>query len=150
MKFSNYKRAVFYPLTAWLVFDLIAFLFGFTVFPDLSKAFLLSDVTPLFLSVSFGLWVGSESQGNFSIAGAARNAFIVSFVAGMVIVLFSVLLINYSPTFVTYVSSVYTNNFSVQQPIADLSISTWVGNVFVSTIAAVAIFTIITKSKAKK
>jgi hypothetical protein len=149
MKFSDYRRAVFYPLTIWLVFDLIAFGFGFTAFPDLSKAFLLSDVTPLFLATMFGLWIGAESYDISGLAGAARNAITVSFTVGLIIILLTLMLINGSPIFLTYVSSVYSNNLSVQAPILNLSLSTWIGNIFVSTIAALAGFGIISKARKK-
>jgi hypothetical protein len=149
MKFSKYNRAIIYPLALWLVFELIAFGFGFTPYPNITKACLLSDTSPLFLSIMFGLWIGGESTDAFNKASAARNAIIVAFVIGMVINLLMLSLISNSPVFLTYVTSVYTNNLSVQTPILNLSLSTWIGNIFVTSIAALAGFTLVSKLKKK-
>jgi hypothetical protein len=52
--------------------------------------------------------------------------------------------------FLTYASSVYTNNFSVDMPLINLAISTWVGSIFITTASAITAFSLVSRLKVKK
>lgn len=132
-------RVIFYPLTIWLIFKFVAFLFGFTSAPDLAQGALLGGSSfPGLTALAIGLWIGAWSGRDFKLEGTLLNAFLVSFTVGFVELLLTIILINNSPTFVTYVTSLYSANSTVSAPIINLTISTWVGGMFTAISAAAA------------
>jgi hypothetical protein len=147
---EKWKKAIFYPLTLWLLFTIIAFLFGFSAWPDITQMVLLSASFPFFIAFAMGLWIGAESKNEFSFYVALQNAFIVSFVVGIIDVLLTIILINNSPTFVVYSTTLYQAKLAVPMPIIDLVVSTWLGGIFVCLPASAASYTFLVKSQRKE
>ena len=144
-------KVVFYPLTLWLILAFVAFIFGFTSAPDLAQVALLSgSMFPFITAFGYGLWVGGWSHKEFKLKGAIINAFLVAFTVGLIKLLLTMILINNSPTFVTYVTSLYSANATVGEPIINLSISTLLGEIFVAIPAAAAAFTFASANAARK
>jgi hypothetical protein len=143
---KRWKRAVIYPLTLWIVFLILAFLLGFTSWPNITQMSLLGDAFPSIIGIAFGLWIGAESKNEFSFAGALQNAFIVSFLVGMIELLLTIVLINNSPLFVTYSTAVYHNRETVPMPLIDLVVSTWIGIIFVCLTASAASYSFLSRS----
>jgi len=139
MRTKAYLNALLVPFVLWFVFYVVAFLFGYTEYPDVTQQMMLNNASPYFVALAFGLWIGAESYNNgFRVGGAAVNALIASFVVGVFCVLFTIVLINTSQIFLAYAASLYSKAYTVNQPILNLAISTWVGNIFTAIPAAAA------------
>jgi hypothetical protein len=126
-------KPLLYPLSFWLVFKLVAFLFGFSPWPNIAELALLGDTYPFISAFGFGLWIGAISNNNgFKLSVAIRNAIMVAFIIGFVEMLLTIILINSSPSFVTHVTLMFPTDIgSSNVPLLDLVISTWVGGMFV-------------------
>ncbi|MFI5412921.1 MAG: hypothetical protein ACHQX1_03445, partial [Candidatus Micrarchaeales archaeon] len=107
MKLEKYKWTVIYPFSLWFFFKVVALIFGFSDYPDVSHEMLLDDTAP-FLPMLFGFWIGAASYGSGLLA-ALRNTIVVVFLIGGIATIFLLFLINNSPDFVTYASSIYAN-----------------------------------------
>jgi hypothetical protein len=125
----------------------MAFLFGFSAWPDITQMVLLAATYPFLIAFVFGLWIGAESKHEFSFYVALQNAFIVSFAVGVVQVLLTIILINNSPLFVVYSTTLYQSRLAEPMPIIDLVVSTWLGGIFVCLPAAAASYTFLFKSQ---
>ena len=139
---AAFLHAVALPMLLWLSFIVISFFFGFTSYPDLAQQQMLSNSAPFIITFAFGLWIGAESFRNFSFRMTLFNAFIVSFIVGLVTVLLTSLLVNDSGIFLTYATSIYSKTTVVSTPLIDLAISTAISNIFTalaSTAAAYAL-----------
>ncbi len=150
MSFGKWK-AVLYPLIVWLSYKFVAFLFGYSAWPDISQLALLSDSLPFFTSVLFGLWIGAASHKDFKLFGAMANAFIVSFIVGLSILVFTVILINTSSIFLAYSTSLYySSTQAVGSSLMNLAVSTWLGDLFLVVPAAAFSYIIIDEVRRKK
>lgn len=139
MSIEAYKQTIFYPLTLWLLFTVVGVIFGYTNFPDIANQMLLNNSAPYFIAVGFGLWIGAAaSKDTFGLRGTVINAFIVSFVVGLSVLVATIMLINTSPIFVTYATSIYARYATVNEPIMNLAVSTMFGDMFVALPAAAA------------
>jgi apolipoprotein N-acyltransferase len=125
-------KPFFYILTAWITLKLIAFVFGFTPWPDIAQLALMGGTYPIIVAASFALWIGASSHDNFTLPRAVRNAVIAAVVIGSVELLLTVILLNNSPSFVTYVTAMYPLESNMDVPFLNLVISTWVGGIFLS------------------
>ncbi len=148
---KDIKWAIAYPLAAWLVFYFIAFVTGFTPWPDLSQALLLSDTEPFFTAIMIGLWIGIESHRTFDLKGAIINSFLVSLIVGLAVIALTATLVNHSQIFLTYSVSIYSRYVvSNTQPILNLALSTLAGNIFVAVPGAIVGYELLDKIKKRE
>ncbi len=142
---------VLFPMTVWLLFKVISFLFGFTPWPDLSQLALLGETYPFITAFAFGIWIGAASHKDFSLGATLRNAIMIAFIIGIAELLLTIILINTSQSFLTYVASIYTQIVGdTGISIIDLVISTWVGGMFVTVPAAAAAYLLLGGEKKRR
>jgi hypothetical protein len=144
---SGSIRVLFAPVVLWLLFYLVSFIFGFLPFPNILQA-PPTFATPLLIALFFGLWIGIESYGNFKLMKTLVYAFIISFLVGLIQVLITEALINFSPLFLNYTTYIYTQGIVVA-PIFSESIGIWIGMIFGTTLAAGVGFALISKLKSR-
>ncbi len=125
-------KPLFYVLTCWVVLKLAAFAFGFGPWPDIAQLALMGGVYPFLIAFSFAMWIGAASHDDFSLGEAVRNAVMASFLIGCVELMLSLILINNSASFVTYVTAVYPLEMNMDIPFLNLVIATWIGGIFLS------------------
>jgi hypothetical protein len=153
MNIDKWRKPILIPLTVWLTFKVIAFLFGYTPWPDITQLALFGTTFPFISAFGFGLWIGSSSREKFSLSGAVRNAFIVAFLIGFVEMLLTIMLVNTSPSFVSYAISVYPRlqqGIDADIPLLNLVISTWLGGLFVIMPASAAAYSLVEKDKKRR
>lgn len=150
MGITKWKLAVIYPLALWFGFKLIALLLGFTSYPDISRELFLDDSAP-FLPMLFGFWIAAATyfQGD-KLSKAINNALIVSFVITGVDVVFLLTLVNNAPTFLAYVSSIYTSRLEVVPSLTNLGLSVGIIGIFVATASTIAAYLLIDAIRRKK
>lgn len=147
MQFKRWEP-VLIPMTLWIAFKVVAFLFGFTPWPDIAQLALLGNTYPFISALGFGLWIGAASRDKFTLSSAIRNAFMVAFVVGFMELLLAVILINSSQSFVAYATSVYPQlQDEVGVPMINLVVSTWIGGMFVIVPAAAAGYLLLKERK---
>lgn len=150
---NGYWKAVAYPLVLWLAFYFVAFIFGYTDFPDTAKDMLLGNATPALIAFLFGMWIGIESSVyDFSYAQTFLAALVVAFAVGVVVVLITVQLINTAPVFVSYALSTNAGQARgvLQEPLINLAVSTWVEDGFSVIVAATVSFSLLSRILKKK
>jgi hypothetical protein len=149
---NGYWKVVAYPLALWLAFYVVAFVFGYTDFPDTAKDMLLGNAIPATIAFLFGLWIGIESSVyDFSFAENFLAALVVAFTVGVIVVLMTVTLINTSHIFLTYSLASYSSVAGVlNEPLLNLAISTWIEDGFTALIASVVSFSLLSRILKKR
>jgi hypothetical protein len=140
-------KPLFYLLTCWIALKLIAFLFGFTPWPDIAQLALMGGTYPVMVAFGFALWVGATSHDAFTLPETVRNAVMIAFLVGCAELMLTVILVNNSQSFVTYVTALYPLETGMSIPFLNLVISTWVGGIFISIPASAAAYIMMGKRK---
>ncbi len=103
-------KPLFYPLTLWIAYKILAFLFGFTPWPDISTVALLGFNQTAATALGFGIWIGAVCYKNFKFGETLRNALVFGVIIGFIEFLLTLILINSSSSFVSYAISYLYNN----------------------------------------
>ncbi len=122
---KSYLDIIKYPLIVWLVFEVIAFVAGFTSYLSISTQIMLGTNT-LFLAILFGIWVGRRSAKAFDYLWVSMiAALMLTLIVGFVNVVLSYALGAYSQSFISYVSG-GGSAAGVGALILSVAITTWV------------------------
>ena len=133
-------KSLFYILTAWIALKLIAFIFGFTPWPDIAQLALMGGTYPIIVAASVRVVDWRVSDDNFTLSQTVRNAVIAAVVIGCVELMLTVILINNSQSFVIYVTGIYPLETNMDIPFLNLVISTWVGGILLSIPASASAY----------
>ncbi len=144
---AAFKKAILLPFTIWLLIYLVSFVFGYAPYPDFLE--LSSVSTPeIILALFFGLWIGTESFGNYGLPKTLGYAIMVSFIIGFAEVLIAVVLISTSQTFLYFSTYLYTEGMVVA-PIVSIDFGRWLG-IILFTVAGTGVgYTFMSKIKTR-
>lgn len=142
-------KPIFFPVTLWLSFKVIAFFLGFTDWPDLASSSLIGASSAAISPLAFGLWIGVMSHKNFKLGATLRNALVVGLLVGFTELLLTLILINSSPGFVSYVTSIIYNAGRQYgaSPIINLVVSKWLGDMFLAMASSAAGYFLMEREK---
>lgn len=98
--------------------------------------------------MGFGLWIGAASSKDFTMFEAIRNATVIAFLVGFVELAFTMILINNSASFVTYITAVYpTQVIGLNIPFQNFVVSTWIYRVFIIVPVTAAAYCLMDRKK---
>jgi hypothetical protein len=136
---KSYIEIIKYPLVTWLVFYIVAFIFGFTNYVGVSTEVMFGNAT-LFLALLFGLWVGKRSTKAFGYLWVSMlSAFMLVVIIGVIGVVLGLALASFSGSFMGYLSQ-YGSQGALLGIVLNATITTWVEMAMVAMVAAAATY----------
>jgi hypothetical protein len=101
---KSYFDVLKYPIALWIVFQLVAFVAGYTDYVNITAEMLLSNGA-IFMAVLFGAWVGKRSSKAFNYLWVSMlNGLMISVIVGFVTLLLLFVLSTYSQNFISYMT----------------------------------------------
>ncbi len=138
---KSYFDIVKYPLGLWIIFDIVAFVLGFTSYVGVVAQIFLGSGS-FFLALIFGAWVGRRTAKVFNqLWASALTAIMLIAVIGFVNILFGYGLSAWSTSFQTYMIQ-YGPQASLLSLVTGSLIAVWfqIGMIAIATAMTAAEF----------